>query len=91
MTSKAAEKRFSAAFACFYLFNNRLRHIPTVCAKALVFLTFFSNMNHSIEDKIERFKFVSNGTLRLELTGGIETWVARRCIPEVRSFIKGKG
>ncbi len=42
-------------------------------------------------DKIERFEFMSNGTLRLELTGGIETWVARRCIPEVRSFIKGKG
>ena len=42
-------------------------------------------------DKIERFDFMSNGTLRLELSGGIETWVARRCIPEVRSFIKGKG
>lgn len=42
-------------------------------------------------DKIERFEFMSNGTLRLELSGGIETWVARRCIPEVRSFIKGKG
>ena len=42
-------------------------------------------------DKIERFEFMSNGMLRLELTGGIETWVARRCIPEVRSFIKGKG
>ena len=41
-------------------------------------------------DKIERFEFMSNGTLRLELAGGIETWVARRCIPEVRSFIKGK-
>ena len=42
-------------------------------------------------DKVLRYDFTLAGTLRLELAGGIETWVARRCIPEVRSFIKGKG
>ena len=41
-------------------------------------------------DKIEKYDFTVKGELRLELTGGIETWAARRCIPEVRRRIKGK-
>ena len=42
-------------------------------------------------DKIEKYDFTVRGELRLELTGGIETWAARRCIPEVRRRINGKG
>ena len=41
-------------------------------------------------DQIEKYDFTVRGELRLELTGGIETWVARRCIPEVRRRLKGK-
>lgn len=41
-------------------------------------------------NKIEKYDFSIRGELRLELTGGIETWAARRCIPEVRRRIKGK-
>ncbi len=32
-----------------------------------------------------------SGTLRLELEGGMETWASRRCIPEIRRRLKGKG
>ena len=42
-------------------------------------------------DKVEKYDFTVSGALRLELTGGIETWAARRCIPEIRRRIKGKG
>ena len=41
-------------------------------------------------DKVEKFDFTIQGALRLELTGGIETWASRRCIPAVRKRIKGK-
>ena len=41
-------------------------------------------------DKIEKYDFTIRGELRLELKGGIETWVARRCIPEVRKLLYGK-
>ena len=42
-------------------------------------------------DKIEKYDFTVRGELRLELSGGIEVWAARRCIPEVRRLLKGKG
>ncbi len=42
------------------------------------------NMN-----KIEKYDFTVKGELRLELAGGVETWAARRCIPEIRARIKG--
>ena len=42
-------------------------------------------------DKIEQYEFTANGTLRLVLSGGVETWASRRCIPEVRRLIQGKG
>lgn len=41
-------------------------------------------------DKTEKYDFTIRGELRIELTGGIETWVARRFIPEVRRRIAGK-
>ena len=41
-------------------------------------------------DKILRYDFTVAGTLRLELTGGMETWAARRCIPEIRRRLAGK-
>ncbi len=44
------------------------------------------NMN-----KIEKYDFTVKGELRLELTGGIETWAARRCIPAIRARLYGKG
>ncbi|MBR5756631.1 MAG: LytTR family transcriptional regulator DNA-binding domain-containing protein [Firmicutes bacterium] len=34
--------------------------------------------------KVERYDFTLSGTLRLELSGGIETWASRRCIPQIR-------
>lgn len=41
-------------------------------------------------DKIEKIDFTVKRELRLELTGGIETWASRRCIPAVRARLKGK-
>ena len=41
-------------------------------------------------DKIEKYEFISNGMLRLVLTGGVETWASRRCIPAVRARMNGK-
>ena len=40
--------------------------------------------------KIEKYDFTARGTLRLVLTGGIETWASRRCIPAVRARLTGK-
>lgn len=41
-------------------------------------------------DKVQKFDFTVNGTLRLELAGGIETWASRRCIPAIRARLNGK-
>ena len=41
-------------------------------------------------DKVLRYDFTLAGTLRLELTGGIETWASRRCIPAIRKRLLGK-
>ena len=41
--------------------------------------------------RISRYDFTISGTLRLELEGGMETWASRRCIPEIRRRLKGKG
>ena len=41
-------------------------------------------------DKVSCYDFTTAGTLRLELTGGMETWASRRCIPEIRRLLKGK-
>ena len=41
-------------------------------------------------DKVLRYDFTLAGTLRLELTGGIETWASRRCIPVIRKRLQGK-
>ena len=41
--------------------------------------------------KVSRYDFTISGTLRLELEGGMETWASRRCIPEIRRRLKGKG
>ena len=35
-------------------------------------------------DKVRKYDFTLNGTLRLELAGGMETWASRRCIPAIR-------
>ena len=35
-------------------------------------------------DKISKYNFTLGGTLRLELSGGIETWASRRNIPLIR-------
>ncbi len=43
-------------------------------------------------DKVLRYDFTITGTLRLELTGGMETWASRRCIPEIRKrLMKRRG
>jgi ribose/xylose/arabinose/galactoside ABC-type transport system permease subunit len=41
--------------------------------------------------KVKFAVFTISGTLRLELEGGMETWASRRCIPEIRRRLKGKG
>ena len=41
-------------------------------------------------EKIRRFDFTLNGTLRIELAGGISTWASRRSIPLIRKKIFGK-
>ena len=41
-------------------------------------------------DKVQKFDFTLSGTLRLELTGGMETWASRRCIPAIRRRLSGK-
>lgn len=40
--------------------------------------------------KVVRYDFTLSGTLRLELTGGMETWASRRCIPQIRRLLQGK-
>ena len=41
-------------------------------------------------DKIKKCDFTMGGTLRLELSGGMETWASRRCIPAVRARLSEK-
>ena len=41
-------------------------------------------------DKIEKIDFAAKRELRLELTGGIETWASRRYIPMIREQIGRK-
>ena len=41
-------------------------------------------------DKVIKFDFTLTGTLRLELSNGMETWASRRCIPLIRRRLKGE-
>lgn len=41
--------------------------------------------------KVVGYDFTVAGTLRLELAGGMETWASRRCIPQIRRRLLGKG
>ena len=54
--------------------------------------TFLRISRHEIinTDKIRKYDFTVSGMPRLELAGGIETWVSRRCIPALRKRLKGK-
>lgn len=38
-------------------------------------------------DKVRKFDFTLDGTLRLELAGGMETWASRRNIPQIRKLL----
>jgi DNA-binding LytR/AlgR family response regulator len=40
--------------------------------------------------KVVKYDFTLDGTLRLELSGGVETWASRRCIPVIRRRLNGK-
>ena len=40
--------------------------------------------------KVVRYDFTLSGTLRIELTNGMETWASRRCIPLIRKKLLGK-
>lgn len=42
-------------------------------------------------DKVKKFDFTLGGTLRLELSGGMETWASRRNIPLIRQRLLNKG
>ena len=39
-------------------------------------------------DKVRRFDFTLQGTLRLELAGGMETWASRRNIAQIRKKLR---
>lgn len=41
-------------------------------------------------DQVLRYDFTVAGTLRIELTGGMETWASRRCIPQIRRKLTGR-
>ena len=41
-------------------------------------------------DKVINFDFTLGGTLRLELTGGMETWASRRSIPLIKEKLSGE-
>ncbi len=41
-------------------------------------------------DHVVRYDFTIAGTLRIELSGGMETWASRRCIPAIRRKLMGK-
>lgn len=41
-------------------------------------------------EKVSRYDFTIAGTVRIVLTGGIETWASRRCIPRIRRILTGK-
>ena len=43
------------------------------------------NLSHVLQ-----YDFTFAGTLRIELTGGMETWASRRCIPAIRRRLMGK-
>lgn len=40
-------------------------------------------------EKVKRYDFHVNGTLRIVLENGISTWASRRCIPAIRQYLKG--
>lgn len=42
-------------------------------------------------DKVKKYDFTLSGTLRLELTGGMETWASRRKIPLIRKKLTEGG
>lgn len=41
--------------------------------------------------KVNRYDFTLKGTLRIEFKNGIEAWASRRCIPNIRKMLSGKG
>lgn len=41
-------------------------------------------------EKVRKYDFTLAGTLRLELSGGMETRASRRCIPAIRARLNGK-
>ena len=55
--------------------------------------TFLRVSRHELVNinKIKKYDFTLAGTLRLELAGGIETWVSRRCLPAIRRRLDGEG
>ena len=71
-----------------------IHHDTDVCSieSQLDAWTFLRISRHEIinTDKIRKYDFTVSGMPRLELAGGIETWVARRCIPALRKRLKGK-
>ena len=41
-------------------------------------------------DRVIRYDFTAAGILRIEMTGGMETWASRRCIPVIRRRLRGR-
>ena len=41
-------------------------------------------------EKVQRYDFNINGTLKIVLENGTQTWASRRYIPAIRRYLKGK-
>ncbi len=41
-------------------------------------------------DKVKKFDFTLDGTLRIKMADSRELWASRRTIPEIRRMLKGK-
>lgn len=71
-----------------YLSRQSLNNIENVLdPRQFVRISRYEIINLS---KVRRFDFTLNGTLRLELYGGMETWASRRSIPAIRRHLQGK-
>lgn len=71
-----------------YYIKNTIRYLEAQLDPSLfVRISRYEIVNIS---KVTSFDFTLAGTLRLELSGGMETWASRRSIPAIRKLLKGR-
>ena len=42
-------------------------------------------------ERVQRYDFTINGTLKIVMENGMQTWASRRYIPAIRRYLKEKG